>query len=207
MAGRPLAELVAFDLAIAAGRPIAGFDEAGRGALAGPVAVGCVSFDPEDLGDLASELLHLDDSKRVTPKRREVLFERIAALSRFAVGFSSACEIDRLGIVRASRLAASRAYAKIARPVDTALLDRGLSLSGEVGREIHLVRGDSRSFHIAAASIIAKVSRDRLMAALDERFPGYDLSRHKGYGTAAHLEAISRLGRSRIHRVTFIHPR
>jgi len=202
-------DLISFDLSIRgrSGLSIAGFDEAGRGALAGPIAVGCVSFDLDDTRDLASELRFLDDSKRVTPKRREVLFERITALARFGVGFSSAEEIDRLGIVEASFLATSRAYAGIDRPVDIALFDRGLSLGGAGPEEIVLTRGDSRSLHIAAASIIAKVSRDRLMAFLDLRFPGYSLSRHKGYGTVSHREAIARLGRSKIHRSTFIHPR
>ena len=219
MAGSLVADLFSFDLSLAedtlfSGRKresgrivVAGFDEAGRGALAGPVAVGCVSFDLERVENLAAELPFLDDSKRVTPKRREVLFERIKGIARFGVGFSSAAEIDRLGIVRAARLAASRAYARIAQPVDLALLDRGLSLGGDGPIEVVLTRGDSRSFHIAAASIIAKVARDRLMRSLDSRFPGYSLSRHKGYGTASHLDAIGRLGPSRIHRLTFIHPR
>jgi len=219
MPGRPVADLISFDLSLAvdtlfSGRKresgriaIVGFDEAGRGALAGPVAVGCVSFDLERVEDLAAELPFLDDSKRVTPKRREVLFERIRAIARFGVGFSSAAEIDRLGIVEAVFLAASRAYGKLGLSVDLALFDRGLSLRSAGPSEIVLTRGDSRSFHIAAASIIAKVARDRLMISLDDRFPGYSLSRHKGYGTSLHLDAIGRLGPSRIHRLTFIHPR
>jgi len=209
MPERSVAGLISFDLSIRgrSGFLVAGFDEAGRGALAGPLAVGCVSFDLDDGCDLAAELPFLDDSKRVTPKRREILFEKITSLARFGVGFSSAAEIDRLGIVKAALLASSRAYARMAHPVDVALLDRGLSLSGLGPSEVVLTRGDSRSFHIAAASIVAKVARDRLMVSLDRRFPGYSLFRHKGYGTAAHRAAIGRLGPSKIHRLTFIHPR
>jgi len=211
-AGGRVGELVSFDRSI--GGVLAGFDEAGRGALAGPLAVAAVSLDLESGIDYGSFLYYLDDSKRVTANRREELFSRITAIARFGIGFSSASEIDRLGIIEAARLAARRAYLKMSFPVDLALLDRGLTLVEDAASpspvslpsQLILTHGDSRSFHIACASILAKVARDRLMRALDERFPGYALSRHKGYGTAAHREAIRRLGRSKIHRGSFIHP-
>ena len=220
---------------------LVGFDEAGRGALAGPVTVACVAFQlpetpwsgdgvafqlpetlrsgdgaafdlvgtpPSGADDLCCALPHLDDSKRVTPKRREELHDVIRCLARCGVGHASAAEIDRIGIGPACNLAARRALAKLDAPIGLALLDRGLSLpsGGSDARmpRCALTRGDARSFHIAAASILAKVSRDSLMARLDERFAGYGLAKHKGYGTAAHRQAIRERGPSTIHRRTFI---
>jgi ribonuclease HII len=199
---------------------LAGFDEAGRGSLAGPVTVACVAFDlPCDLeadGDrtdtLCRSLPYLDDSKRVTPRRRLVLNEAILSLARCGVGHASAVEIDRIGIVAACSAAAGRALEDLGGPLDVALLDRGLALPGSAHsvlptgfREVSLTRGDARSFHIAAASIVAKVSRDVLMERLDSRFPGYGLARHKGYGTAVHRAALVERGPSPIHRATFLH--
>ena len=219
--GRPAASLEAVaaclpDLRETAG-PIrfVGFDEAGRGALAGPVAVGCVHLDLSggrraswlDREAMASVLAGLDDSKRLTPRRRGALYEAIVSVADWGIGCASASEIDRCGIVRACRIAARRAYAKLPVPPDLGLFDRGLSLAGEDSRsllrEVQLTHGDARSLHVAAASIVAKVGRDAIMERLDERFPGYGLSRHKGYGTAAHRGAIRRLGPSIVHRRSF----
>jgi ribonuclease HII len=199
---------------------LAGFDEAGRGALAGPVAVGCVHFDlasttrRESFEKLFETMSGLDDSKRLSPEKRDRLAERITRLACWSVGYASAVEIDRMGIVPACRLAARRAYRRLSVAVDVVLLDRGLSLMPvcareAVGREaapteFSFTRGDARSFHIAAASIVAKVSRDTLMKQLESSFPGHGLAKHKGYGTAAHQDAIRRLGPSRIHRRTFL---
>jgi ribonuclease HII len=234
-------ELLDFDLAlldsIVAGRPLpdlgepavrrpdlrgtagairfAGFDEAGRGALAGPVAVACVHIDLGrgnassgiDWEELTSALAGLDDSKRLTPRRREALFKAITSLADWGFGCASASEIDRRGIVRACRLAALRAYARLPMDVDVILLDRGLSLEEGDGRAappgVSLTRGDARSLHVAAASILAKVGRDAIMERLSPRFPGYGLSKHKGYGTAAHRDAIGRHGASIVHRRSF----
>ena len=192
---------------------LAGFDEAGRGALAGPVAVACVHIDLGgastgfDRGELASILAGLDDSKRLTPRRRESLYEAIASVAAWGFGCASASEIDRFGIVRACRLAAVRAYAKLPVDADVLLLDRGLSLDAEDGTAtppgVSLTRGDARSLHIAAASVLAKVGRDAILDRFDSRFPGYGLSRHKGYGTAAHRDAIRRCGPSIVHRRSF----
>ena len=192
-----------------------GFDEAGRGALAGPVAVACVHIDlgggrafPEfDREGITSTLAGLDDSKRLTARRRESLYEAIASAAAWGFGCASALEIDRCGIVHACRLAARRAYAKLAIVPDVGLFDRGLSLVEKDARavppELQLARGDARSLHIAAASILAKVGRDAIMDRLGECFPAYKLSKHKGYGTAAHRDTIQSLGTSIVHRRSF----
>jgi len=200
------------------GLRLVGFDEAGRGALAGPVTVACVSLDwPQDASvadawadEFCGALATLDDSKRVTPRRREGLHAWLRAHAPCGVGHASAQEIDRHGIVGACRRATRRAFQALGVDPDLALLDRGLELPApsECGtRELascSLTRGDARSLHIAAASILAKVERDALMLRLDGRFPGYDLSRHKGYGTAAHRSAIRTRGASAIHRRSFL---
>jgi len=195
-----------------------GFDEAGRGALAGPVSVACVHFDlagapPSsrlDRNRLTEILAGLDDSKRLTPLRREALYEAIVSIADWGIGYASASEIDRWGIVHACRLAARRAYAALSVVPNLGLFDRGLSLAelaegeSDVGpAEIQITRGDARSLHVAAASIMAKVGRDGIMEKLGSRFPGYGLSGHKGYGTAAHRDAIRRLGPSLVHRRSF----
>jgi len=281
---------------------IAGFDEAGRGALAGPVVVGCVhipvasGFMP-DVRGLVSDggncsvgpcarretsqtscdatqffdvLAGLDDSKRVSSKRREALFPRITSVSDWGIGCAAPSEIDRVGIVPALTLAACRAYRAMRHPVDLLLLDRGLSLLSDLTIEplrdlaierlnhlqprtpnhpisqssdhsitqspdhsipqshdfplsrssnppitqslnhsiscppsLSFTKGDSRSLHIAAASILAKVHRDRMMVKLNAQYPGYGLDRNKGYGTPVHLAALKRLGPSSIHRRSF----
>jgi len=233
-------ELLGFDLALvellAGGRPIegaaariglsgfrggsesltvAGFDEAGRGALAGPVAVGCVRIDlrrdaglPLDRETLVQRLAGLDDSKRLTPRRRVTLYEAITSAFEWGLGFASAAEVDRDGIVAACRRAARRALADLAVAPCVGLFDRGLSLVADEHEaafpEIQFTRGDARSLHVAAASIVAKVGRDAIMERLDRRFPGYGIARHKGYGTAAHRDAIGRLGPSILHRRSFL---
>ncbi|MCX6094077.1 MAG: ribonuclease HII [Candidatus Bipolaricaulota bacterium] len=209
---------MAFDRALAAPSPplpldcfasprLVGFDEAGRGAWAGPVAVGCVHL-PVSLSDddLVSLLAGVDDSKRLSPATRERLFARIAECARFAVGFASAAEIDRVGIVAACRLAAARAYRRLAIDADLVLLDRGLSLEAPgAPRAAEFTHGDARSLHIAAASIVAKVSRDARMVRLDRTWPDYGLARHKGYGTKAHRDALLARGISPLHRRTYLH--
>jgi ribonuclease HII len=287
---------------------LAGFDEAGRGALAGPVVVGCVAIPAELLGDasrIEALLGGVDDSKKLTPKAREAAFAGVVSCARWAVGCASASEIDCVGIVEAARRAACRAYRRLGVVADLAVFDRGLSLgepvpldpqsvvhgpwllgdlrcraarekpSGTVASPVRspgsgvrgggsqgslsllgslsslssritadaelmtcggasarngsrtphepreacepnelspdfpfgvaFTKGDMRSLHVAAASIVAKVTRDRLMQRLDAAFPGFELSRHKGYGTEAHRRAILRLGPSPIHRRTFLH--
>jgi len=279
-----------------AGCTLAGFDEAGRGALAGPVVVGCVQLPREVLAEpdrIAEALGGVDDSKRLTARAREAAFAGITRCAVLAVGCASASEIDAVGIVEAARRAACRAYRRLGVSCDLAVFDRGLSMGGPVpldpgcsaqsakqlgssaetygyrtpdfalgigGRDesrpkstepgnrvrgnelrgpgkpnepnelkelkelnepnelnepselspdfpsgVAFTKGDMRSLHVAAASIVAKVTRDRLMERLDLAFPGFELSRHKGYGTEAHRRAILRLGPSPIHRRTFLH--
>ena len=135
------------------------------------------------------------------------MYEAIVSVAHWGIGYASASEIDRSGIIFGCRLAARRAYVGLGAAADVGLFDRGLSLvsRGATTRlpEIQLTRGDARSLHVAAASVVAKVERDAVMDRLDGRFPGYGLARHKGYGTAAHREAIRRLGPSIVHRRSF----
>ena len=198
---------------------LAGFDEAGRGALAGPVVVGCVHLDLArgshgvSSFDLVEQLSGVDDSKRLSPARRERLFGRIAECAEWAIGSCSASDVDRLGIVAACRTAATRAYRNLAIGVDVGIFDRGLSLRragaipGEAAglpTEVTATRADGLSLHVAAASIVAKVARDRMMCCLAGKYEGFAFERHKGYGTSAHRETIRSLGPTRIHRRTFL---
>jgi ribonuclease HII len=177
-------------------------DEAGRGALAGPVAVGAVIL-PHD-PTLPSTLAGLRDSKLMTPPERFRLAPLIQACAQtWGVGFASAEEIDAMGIVPATRLAASRALAALTLFPDALLTDFRLELPELDLPQSAIVKGDQRSFSIAAASVLAKTARDALMLELDRQYPGYGLEKHKGYGTQLHRAAILRLGYSPIHRKTF----
>jgi ribonuclease HII len=205
------AALLRFDLEILdqvhaeAAVRLAGLDEVGRGALAGPVVVGCVRLDLSRPDLLVDSLAGLDDSKRLSPPARERLSARIGAIAPTGVGAASAEEIDRLGIVVATSLAARRALVSLGEPTDLLLLDRGLSpgLGPSGPRETTFTHGDALSLSIAAASVVAKVSRDRWMTRLDRRHPGYALALHKGYGTPLHRAALARLGPSPLHRLSF----
>ncbi|MBI4234639.1 MAG: ribonuclease HII [Chloroflexi bacterium] len=180
---------------------VAGVDEVGRGPLAGPVMAAAVVL-PRGLK--APWLLRVRDSKVVSPREREYLDSRLreAALA-FGIGMAGPEEIDRLGIVEATRRAMRGAVASL-RPAADALLIDAVALP-EAGLPFRaIVHGDVLCVSIAAASIIAKVARDRLMIELDARFPGYGLARHKGYPTAAHREALARLGPTPIHRHSFL---
>ena len=182
-------------------RHLAGIDEAGRGALAGPVAAGVVIFSPDD--SLLVSMEGLRDSKQMTPSKRSEWATIIqeAALA-WGVGFASHKEIDRLGIVPATRLAAQRALQSCAWQADHLLLDYLFIPDLDIP-QTKLVKGDQRSLSIAAASVLAKTTRDAKMVELNSRFPGYQLHENKGYGTQQHLEAIAQLGPSSIHRRSF----
>jgi ribonuclease HII len=183
-------------------RHIAGFDEAGRGALAGPVAVGAVILPPDP--DLPRTLAGVRDSKQMTSLQRETWAARVRAVAlAWRVDFSSAEEIDRLGIVYATRLAAMRALAALAVLPDYLLLDFRIDLPESPIPQTAIVKGDQISLSIAAASVLAKTGRDALMCGLDDRYPGYELKQNKGYGTYAHRSAMMRLGYSSIHRKSF----
>ena len=178
------------------GRVFAGIDEAGRGPLCGPVAAACVVMPPEPL------LLYVDDSKKVTEKRREMLYEKILETAVYAqVILASPEEIDRVNILNATKNAMALA-AKDA-PCDLFLVDAidKLNVPGEVRGLVH---GDALCYSIAAASILAKVTRDRLMRGLDEQYPQYGLARNKGYGTAEHIAALKEYGPCPAHRRSFI---
>ncbi len=185
---------------------IAGLDEAGRGALAGPVCVGCVIL-PNDDPHLARTLRGVRDSKQLTPRERSRLAPCIKETSlAYGVGFSSSDEIDSLGIVSATRLAASRALESLIANYqfpNYLLTDFRLELPELDIPQTSIVKGDCLSLSIAAASILAKTARDALMFELDSQYPGYRLGKHKGYGTQFHRLAMKRMGLSPIHRKTF----
>jgi len=182
---------------------IIGLDEAGRGALAGPVAVGAVSL-PND-PHLLSTLSRVRDSKQMTPLARDVASVRIKeVVPVHAVGFSSAEEIDSLGIVAATRLAALRALETLRIIPDYLLTDFRLELPELDISQTAIVKGDARCLSIACASVLAKTARDAFMHELDAQHPGYQLGKHKGYGTQVHRLALKRLGYSPIHRKTFV---
>lgn len=196
-AAERLIEISARDRQIwAEGIVFAGIDEAGRGPLAGPVVAGCAVMPAEPL------LQGVDDSKKVSEKKREALYEQIMATAVFAnVGIATVEEIDRLNILQATKLAMARA-AKGA-PCTLFVLDamEGVALPGEQRSVIH---GDSLYYSIAAASILAKVARDRMMRALDAEYPVYGFAGHKGYGTGAHIAALRAHGPCPAHRALFI---
>lgn len=182
---------------------IAGLDEAGRGALAGPVAVGAVIL-PNDQTLLSSTLSGARDSKQMTPRQRERLAIQIKAVALdWSVGFATANEIDLQGIVRATRLAAIRALHQFTLTPQYLLTDFRLELPQLEISQTSLVKGDARCLSIACASILAKTERDALMQELDRRYPKYGLGKHKGYGTQAHRSALKRFGYTSIHRKSF----
>lgn len=181
---------------------IAGMDEAGRGALAGPVAVGIVILP--NVPSMAQALAGVRDSKQMTPKQREVFAPSIKEIAQFwSVGFASAEEIDSFGIVFATRLAALRALEDIPIYPDFLLTDFRLELPELDIPQTSLIKGDSHCLSIAAASVLAKTARDTLMRELDSTYGGYELGKHKGYGTQAHRRALNHLGPTSIHRRTF----
>ena len=193
------------DKALAAGHGvICGIDEAGRGPWAGPVVAAAAILDRANLPlSLASEL---DDSKRLKAAARDRLLAELIPHAVIGVGQASAAEIDALNILQATFLAMDRAVQALGRVPDFALVDgnRPPPLPSAPGCRIDcLVGGDGRSLSIAAASIAAKVTRDRLMADLAERFPGYGWERNAGYGTAAHKAALERLGVTPEHRKSY----
>ena len=183
---------------------VAGVDEVGRGPLAGPVVAAAVVLPRRPSGEVsrASWIGRLRDSKQLSAGRREELAAIIEEHSEYGIGMVSAQVIDQINILRATRLAMWRAVAALGVPPDALIIDgREVVDGGIVQRAV--VKGDVRCASVAAASIVAKVARDRLMCELDERFPGYGLAVHKGYGTAQHREALARLGTSTLHRLSF----
>lgn len=177
---------------------VCGIDEAGRGPLAGPVCAAAVILPPD------CDIPGLNDSKKLSEKKREALFPVIQAKAlAFGIGWATAEEIDRVNILQATFLAMARAVEALPAPADYALVDGNrmppLPIPGET-----IVKGDATSASIAAASILAKVSRDRLLRRLDEEHPEYGFAKHKGYGTKAHYEAIRKYGLLPEHRRSFL---
>lgn len=184
---------------------VAGIDEAGRGPLAGPVVVAAVSLPPQALAAAASaEFAGLNDSKQLTEKKRELFFTRIQQHSAARIGISivGVEEIDSVNILKATHAGMRRAVAKLLPEVDFILVD-GLPVPDLPRPSEAIVEGDGKSLLIAAASVIAKVTRDRIMIELDAKYPQYGFAKHKGYGTADHLAALDRHGPCPAHRKTF----
>ena len=176
---------------------VAGIDEAGRGPLAGPVVAAAVILSPE------FALCGLTDSKKLTEKQRDKLYPLIHQQARaVGIGVSSVAEIDRINILQATLLAMQRAISRLALTPDHLLIDGITPLPLTISQQT-LKKGDSRSLSVAAASVVAKVVRDRIMYSLDLQQPGYGFARHKGYGTLQHRQAIGQLGPCRHHRTTF----
>ena len=178
--------------------PVAGVDEAGRGPLAGPVAIAAVILNPADLPD------GVDDSKALTAEQREPLFDLILSKALcVSLSFASADEIDQYNIRMATLRGMARAVAALHTRPRMVLVDGRDIPPGIACRSRAIIGGDAICISIAAASIVAKVARDRLMARLDSHCPGYGFARHAGYATRAHIEAIAALGPSPFHRRTF----
>lgn len=184
---------------------VAGVDEAGRGPLAGPVVAGAVVFDRAFIErESNGELLGLTDSKKLTKTKRESFHLLLSESPYVAVGIGIASveEIDRMNILRATHLAMARALDDIDTMPDHALID-GLPVTGLPCNSTAIVRGDSRSFSIAAASVVAKVTRDRMMVEMDSMYPCYGFAQHKGYGTRQHMKALLDEGPCPEHRRSF----
>jgi ribonuclease HII len=176
---------------------IAGIDEVGRGPLAGPVTAAAVILDPANIPK------GLADSKAMSAKKREDLFAQIMASACVCIAHASVEEIDQLNILRASHLAMERAVAGLSRAPDHCLIDGNLIPAGLKPRAQAIVKGDAKSFSIAAASIVAKVTRDHLMVDLAQQHPGYGWDVNAGYPTKQHLEALLNLGVTAWHRRSF----
>jgi ribonuclease HII len=175
---------------------VAGVDEAGCAPLAGPVVAAAVVLDPRRIPP------GIDDSKKLTPEARDILYAAITAQARFAIGIADVARIDADNILNARLWAMARAVEALGLPPTLVLVDGNRAPA--VGCRVRtVIGGDAISLSIAAASIIAKVTRDRLMCELDAQWPGYGFARHKGYGTPAHCAALARLGPSPHHRRSF----
>ncbi len=177
---------------------ICGIDEAGRGPLAGPVVAAAVILPPD------CEILYLNDSKKLTARRRELLYGEIMEKALAAeVGIVEPQRIDEINILQATYEAMRQAVEKLSVVPDV-LLNDAVTIPGLMQKQVPIIKGDAKSVSIAAASIIAKVTRDRMMIKLDATYRGYGFASNKGYGSKAHIEALKELGPCKIHRRTFI---
>lgn len=177
---------------------IAGIDEAGRGPLAGPVVIGCVIMKPE------SFIEYVNDSKKVSETKREMLYEKITNEAvAWSTGIVDEKEIDELNILNATKKALTEAIDKLDIKPDVILVDALDKIDTKGIKYISVIKGDAKIYSISAASIIAKVTRDRIMKEYDEVYPQYGFAGHKGYGTAKHIQAIKEHGICPLHRKTF----
>lgn len=175
---------------------VAGVDEAGRGPWAGPVVAAAVILDAKNIPD------GLNDSKKLTEAKREMLFDQIKATSKVGIGIVNSSTIDQINILQATMQAMSQSLSDLPDQPAIALIDGTKAPPVKMVCET-IKKGDSKSLSIAAASIIAKVTRDRIMKEMDCQFPGYSFARHKGYGTAIHATALKKLGPCPQHRFSF----
>lgn len=179
-------------------RHVCGIDEAGRGPLSGPVVAAACVLEP------GTEIPGLNDSKKLTPKKRDLLYDLvIERATDFAVGFATPEEVDSINILNATMLAMRRAIAALKEPADYALVDGNCIRDYPIPARA-IIKGDSLSMSVAAASILAKVTRDRLCLEDDRQYPMYGFAKHKGYGTAEHVAALRTYGPCPIHRKTFL---
>ena len=193
-----LEEMKAYEKENAQYELICGIDEAGRGPLAGPVAAGAVIL-PKDC-----QILYLNDSKKLSEKRREELFLEIKEKAlAWSVGIATPQRIDEINILQATYEAMRQAIDGLGITPDMLLVD-AVTIPNVSIRQTGIIKGDAKSVSIAAASIVAKVTRDRMMKEYDIIYPGYDFAKNKGYGTKAHIEGIKKQGICDIHRRTFV---
>ena len=180
---------------------VLGVDEAGRGPLAGAVVAGAVII-PEYF----SELDEINDSKKVTEKKREKLFEIIMEKCIVGIGISDEKEIDEVNILNATFYAMRKAISQVTEKAefDVVLVDGNHKIKGYMGKQEEVIKGDAKSLSIAAASIVAKVTRDRMMLEVDKEFPEYNFAKHKGYGTKLHREILLEKGPCKYHRKSFL---
>lgn len=191
-------EMKRYEREYAAYSCICGIDEVGRGPLAGPVVAGAVIL-PKDCS-----LLYLNDSKKLSEKKREELYEKIMETAvAVGIGYNTPARIDEINILQATYEAMREAVGNLSVKPDLLLNDAVTIPEIEI-RQVPIIKGDAKSISVAAASIVAKVTRDRLMVKYDEVYPGYGFASHKGYGTAMHREAIKKYGPTPIHRKSFI---
>ena len=178
---------------------VCGIDEAGRGPLAGPVCCAAVILDPEN------PIEGLNDSKKLSEKKREALFDEICRTAlAYSIASASVEEIEEYNILEATYIAMNRAIDGLKTKADFALIDgnrvpKGINIPCET-----VIKGDAKSYSIAAASILAKVTRDRLLLEYDKKYPLYEFAKHKGYGTKLHIDLLKQHGPSEIHRLSFL---
>lgn len=177
---------------------VGGIDEAGRGPLAGPVVAAVVVFEP------GTKIRYVNDSKKLSEAKRNELFEIIKKEAKdFGIGIADNKEIDEINILQATYLAMKRAISQLKEKPDC-LLNDAVTIPGVDAKQIPIVKGDAKSISIAAASILAKVTRDNMMYDYDKQYPGYGFASNKGYGTNEHYDGIRKNGRTPIHRDSFL---